>query len=270
MEVTIFSIILSSTTVHNKYIKKICRYLSNNQKYVSELIIVVDPIKGLSAFLFRLKLRVMLIILNWKIPVHLLLSSSRLYSGLARNSGWLKAKSEWLMFLDADDEYADSRFAIIENYIALTPSANVFVHSYCSSKEEFPDFKPFFASQELPKTISPETIKNATIKNLDLHDSNNLFVPNFNGGFYPVHHGHLTVRKSLMKDHMFPCKVKAEDTDFCRSVLFGAGGIFHIPLKLSRYHPFKSSWRNSPWPKKFTFLAKHKFKQLITNVLPLS
>ena len=254
---------MSSTTVHKKYVSKILKYLSKNQKLISEVIIVIDPIKGLSALRFRLRLRIILSGYKLKIPVHTILSPNRLYAGSARNHGWLRAKSDWVMFFDADDEYADSRFSIIADYIALTPAANVFVHSYCTSGEEFSSLESLLTKKEMPKLISFESIKNATLQNLGLQDNNVLFVPDPNGGFYPVHHGHLTVRRSIMSTHMFPSTIKAEDTDFCRSVLFGAGGVFHIPLKLSRYHPLKSSWRNDPWPIEVYYYIKHQAKQLV-------
>ena len=251
--------------MHKKYIKRIVKYLSQNQKFVSEIIIVLDPIKGISAFIFRLKISIILSGAKIKIPAQIFLSPERLYAGAARNKGWLKATSDWIMFLDADDEYANSRFSIIANYIALTPAANVFVHSYCSSSEDFPQLELLSTSKDFPKLISFESIKSTTLKNLDLKDNSGLFVPDSNGGFYAVHHGHLTVRRSLMNNHMFPSTIKAEDTDFCRSVLFGAGGVFYIPLKLSRYHPLKSSWRNSPWPIEVYYFLKHQVKQLVTK-----
>lgn len=226
----------------------------------------MDPIKGLSALIFKLKIRVIVYTYKIKIPVHLLLSPDRLYAGSARNRGWMKAKSDWIMFLDADDEYPDSRFSIIANYIALTPTACVLVHDYCTTGEEFSDLELLLNTKKLPNLVSFESIKVATLQNLGLEDHNVLFVPNAKGGFYDVHHGHLTVKRSIISDHMFPSTIKAEDTDFCRSVLFGAGGVFHIPLKLSRYHPLKSSWRNNPWPVEVYYFLKHQFKQLIIKL----
>jgi glycosyltransferase involved in cell wall biosynthesis len=239
------------------------RYLSKNQDFISELIIVMDPIKGLSELIFKLKIRFIISSYKLRIPVHLLLSPDRLYAGSARNRGWMKAKSDWIMFLDADDEYSDSRFSIIADYIALTPAANVLVHSYCSTSEEFSDLELLSKTKKLPKLVSFESIKFATLQNLGPDDNNVLFVPDASGGFYPVHHGHLAVKRSIMNYHMFPSTIKAEDTDFCRSVLFGAGGVFHIPLKLSRYHPHKSSWRNNPWPVEVYYFLKHQIKYLI-------
>ncbi len=252
-----FSVVVAFTSVHDKYLPQMLKYLSDNQNYVSEVILVRDPIRGIPALILKARVKILARLFGLEKPVSTWFTSTRLYAGAARNLGWHKAESEWVMFLDADDDYSSNRFSVIENVISQTSGSNLFLHDFCSAEE------PFLPELEMSpgsSVVNNERIQEETIKYVDSDENFNLFVPKPEGGFYNVHHGHLTVRTSLKFSHMFPELKKAEDTKFCRSVLFGRGGVVFIPLKLSRYHPQKSSWRTQITRLRVWYSFKHRIK----------
>ncbi len=252
-----FSVVVAFTSVHDKYLSQTLRYLSASQNYVSEVILVRDPIRGFHAYMLKARVKILTRIFKLEKPVSTLFNSSRLYAGAARNLGWHKAESEWVMFLDADDEYPSNRFAVIQNIISQTSKSNLILHDFCTAEE------PFLSDWEMStssKLVTNQEIKAETVKYADLAENFNLFVPKPGGGFYSAHHGHLTVRNSLKFLHMFPELKTAEDTKFCRSVLFGSGGVVFIPLKLSRYHPQKSSWRTQIPRLRVWYSFKHRIR----------
>lgn len=252
-----FSVVVAFTSVHDKYLRQILKYLSASQNHVSEVILVRDPIRGIPALILKARVKILVRLFKLEKPISTLFNSSRLYAGAARNLGWDKAESEWVMFLDADDDYSSNRFAIIEDIISQTSGSNLILHDFCTAEEPF---LPEWDISAGSRIVTTKEIQEQTIKYVDSSENFNLFVPTPIGGFYNVHHGHLTVRKSLKSLHMFPELKKAEDTKFCRSVLFGSGGVVFIPLKLSRYHPQKSSWRTQNFRLRVWYSFKHRIK----------
>jgi len=65
---------------------------------------------------------------QWKFKV-LVINSQHRGPGAARNLGMMKAKSNWIAFIDSDDLWERNKLEMVSDNIILNPLKNIFCHS---------------------------------------------------------------------------------------------------------------------------------------------
>ncbi len=186
--------------------------------------------------------------MNQEEVIPILLESSRKSrnAGGNRNIGARRAKSDWIAFIDADDKYSEKRLSILKKVIEDNVEVNLILHSY-TYLNELGEFPLIQASER--KTFEPilnDVLYDENFAKSYSEEDTNINVPTSAGGRSRVHHGHVTVRKSVFDKIQYLNEGVAEDGKFCRRVLRELGGVIYLAVPLSIYVVNESATNISP------------------------
>ena len=236
------SIVVPIIPRHHKYAKSLVRNLLNSSVKPVEIIFAASSQTTSSEF--------ELLNLKELTPLNIQVISSRekYTAGENRNRGWEIASGDYVSFCDADDLYSKFRLEIIKN-IAIDYSPDLIVHNYTFQKpapfyNRFPKDLVIVRSSDLFDTTFGGA--NREVENeFNPHGGSNLILPSGLTGKPRVHHGHCTVKKSLV--NRFSNLPFAEDGIFCRDVLADHKDVIWVSAKLSNYERFNlfNIFRNS-------------------------
>ena len=187
-----------------------------------------------------------------------ILSNPLFPSGKNRNSGALIAKSDLVMFLDADDTYHPQRNEIALSIYKRTSFAALIMRTVPFSE---PDTFSWNTNIEIdlitePHLVPPKVIYDATFSYGRSRHKEMLGAPSvIHGDNNPgnaskelgvLHHGHMVVEKNVFLDlrqheQSFP---RNEDSVFARDILWSGKSMYVLNLATSGYRTSSSS--NNP------------------------
>jgi hypothetical protein len=157
------------------------------------------------------------------VPLRVVNSAYPLYAGGARNQGGKFASCDLVTFCDIDDLIHPQKIEVTREAFSRNPTADAFVHNYSKGNvEKFPLIKTF--------------------KFYKITDHRSIYLKPPAHGFSEVHHGHLTLRRSILNAAQYdPQLRRGQDSEFCFKLLQSKYEIFYSNERLVSYIPSKIS-----------------------------
>lgn len=158
---------------------------------------------------------------DWKVFCHKQLQ----HAGISRNEVWLKASSEVVTFIDADDELYPERIEMVRDYFSHNAKLMLLLHEH--SRE------PLLEHQQVKYPVAAIDghglylqMKQTQGKQLHLHGH--------------LHHGHVSIRKKIECDR-YTNRRKGQDSEFVRKCVQKLGDsadkMIWLKVPLTRYLP---------------------------------
>jgi glycosyltransferase involved in cell wall biosynthesis len=241
-----FSIVVPLVKDHDAYIPKLFATLSIEKELVTEIIIARSHLPSNQNEHFERFIKASASDAGLIGKEVLVKSESKQNAAQNRNAGGMKAKSQWICFLDADDDYSEFRLRYLCQIIKNHSESNLILHSYTYKNE--------LLNWPMPTNFEKckDKIKRETQKFVASGDqgNSNLNVPVKGSGLNRIHHGHITVKKEVFQKVKFQANLREkEDGVFCNSVLREFGGAYYLPTALSLYNIERSATNKSPLKK---------------------
>lgn len=223
-----FSIIVPLIPQHDREMLRLFRYLKLKEDFIQEVIICRSETPTYMATFIKKKYLCCAKQLNFKPKVLVSSVPFRAYDGTNRNRGLKLATSDFVVFLDADDLYADSMFEIISKAFVDT-NCHAILHDYTLDTKDFElinSSKVVTYELDFPGSASLLDFNEPIIK------KGTSFLPN-------LHHAHLSIRTgSLVEQYLdiFP----GADTEYCKRIIRGGKKVIFIDAKLSFWNRNRS------------------------------
>jgi len=214
----LFSAVIPLIPAHDGHVFKLLRFLSLDTSSLKEVIICRSESSPMSARIFLRKLKIAATQLGFSIPVRVSFSELQCNDGLNRNRGAEIATAEYLLFLDADDEYHPKRTSYLQHAIELSGS-DALLHGYSLSKLDDPNLSTLGLVDINAFAIDPNGL--LAVSNLSSNEN--------------WHNAHLTVKRSVILANPFlPIWPGADQELVTRLVKMGYK-VNHLNLVLSRW-----------------------------------
>ena len=238
-----FSIVVPLVKDHDAYIPKLFATLSIERDLIVEVIIARSQLSASQTKNFERYINSCALDVGLTNKVVFENSMDKQNAAQNRNAGGIRAKSEWICFLDADDEYSEYRLRYLSLIIKKYPEVNLILHSY-TYKSELPHWS---MPTDLKKSINQVEAETQEFSENKESKNSNLTVPLENTGNNRIHHGHITVKKKVFQETKFLIDHPGqEDGLFCNVVLSKYGNVKYFPLALSIYNVERSATNKSP------------------------
>jgi glycosyltransferase involved in cell wall biosynthesis len=226
-----FSVVIPLVPAHVQYLSKLIESLVN-AKLPPDQIIIAASSQTQPSYSSLDEL-----VSGFKASIQITSSESHFSAGINRNRGWELAETDYVTFCDADDTYAWDRISILEE-IASADNADLILHNYTYLKpSQYIDFLPrtsaLIRSEELYKATFPEGKRDISLET-GVSGDTNIVLPKISGKRWKIHHGHASVKRNL--HFRYGTKIRGEDGEFCRDILFAKKKVAYTPNKLSNYH----------------------------------
>ena len=152
----------------------------------------------------------------------------RAYDGTNRNRGMKLASADYIVFLDADDLYAECMFDIISN-IFISTDCDAVLHNYTFDTSDFKEIDEYRV-----KTLELEYPDSAALLDFQkpIRIKNSSELPK-------LHHAHLSMKKGAFLEEfldIFP----GADTEYCKRVIRSGKRVVYIDEKLSFWNRKRS------------------------------
>ena len=223
---------------HEQFLERLLVNVANSEPEFDEVVVVAS---GFGPGVWRVKKQVSKTVRNARV-----LSQPLASAGSNRNAGARSAKSEILVFLDADDAYSLARNQVIRDIFSQT-NADLFLHSFLA----FTDYQEVFQRfGDPPAAVSSTLLGNESLlpftfpggaRSRESEISGNSPSTNLlwdrTQGLFEIHHAHCSVRREVARDVSFHeiIGLRNEDGVFARDVLERGFEIKVSPLVLSGY-----------------------------------
>jgi hypothetical protein len=145
------------------------------------------------------------------IPLRVLYSSEYQNPGQNRNVGSAAAKSQFISFFDSDDEMHPKRVHILRELFTNTPKLDMILHGVTFTREGYWPLVSDTSTNVLRKSWLCENERHSRAAGTLWLDHSSLK--------HIITHGHVSVRKNVLKRHQFTSERTGEDCKFVRSVL---------------------------------------------------
>lgn len=215
---TLFSVVIPLIPAHDSHVFKLLRFLALDTSNLREIIICRSESSPRSAKSFSRKVQKLVTQLGFSIPVKSSFSELQCNDGLNRNRGAEIATADYLLFIDADDEYHPERTQILKRAIELS-SSDALLHSYSLSK---------FDNSKL---LDPGKV---AINLFKIDAEGLLRVANLSSN-QNWHNAHLTVKRSVILANPFLSIWPGADLELVSRLVGKGYKVNHINLVLSRW-----------------------------------
>jgi hypothetical protein len=161
-----------------------------------------------------------IIINNKEIPIYTIVSLKRTTQAIARNVCSSVASSDYIMFFDVDDIPNPIKIEITNNIIQKT-NCNFLLHNY-----KLYNFRSNYFQES---NMVDDTY---TIDEIDKNSTNVIC------GSYPIHHSHITIKKSIFQKIKFNESLeyyRKEDGKFCQDLILNGYTGVYSPIPLVNY-----------------------------------
>jgi len=146
--------------------------------------------------------------------------------GSNRNRGWELCQSEFVVFLDADDNYSDEMLANIQMCIEST-GADAIIHNF-ESEDSAPANKILdLASNEITTRAFLAKEKDSISEFYAIVDCR--------GKELRVHFAHLTIRRTLIEKFQYSDRFPGADQELVQRLVRDDVTVFYIPKQLSSW-----------------------------------
>ena len=226
----LFSVVIPLIPAHDKHVFKLMRFLSLDTSNLQEVIICRSESSSRSAHIFSRKLKTLVGQLGFSIPVRVSFSELQCNDGLNRNRGAEIATADYLLFLDADDEYHPNRTSFLQHAIELSGS-DALLHGYSLSKLDDPNLSTLGHVDINSFAIDPNGL--LTVSNLSTNEN--------------WHNAHLTARRSVVLANPFLSMWPGADQELVTRLVKMGYKVNHVNLVLSRWvrqRPIRYHLRN--------------------------
>jgi glycosyltransferase involved in cell wall biosynthesis len=226
------SVVIPCYPPHLQYLPRLLANLQQQTYYPQEVIIALSECSRVQAQHLQRELTPLV-----RCPLKLAISPYKGYAGPNRNRGAALATSTYIAFLDADDVYHSQKLEHTRAALDLT-GADICLHSfnYAPGPSTFSQQKYLLQPQQITPstTIYTRTFGTPPRRNraAERHLKSQLGIE----AGYLIHHGHPTVRASVMDTVQYSDMPRGQDCFFLRDALFD----YHkqaiaLPIALSLY-----------------------------------
>lgn len=223
-----FSVIVPLIPQHDSEMIGLLKYLKSKESFIHEIIICRSetPISR-AAFVQRKYLRHAKKI---DLKPNVIVSSVpfRAYDGTNRNRGIEIATAGFIVFLDADDLYADSMFQIISN-VFISTNCDAILHDYTFDTSDFEKINVHKVG-----TFELEYPEHASILDFEtpIRKKESPFLPQ-------IHHAHLSIKNDPLVERfldIFP----GADTEYCKRLIRSGNKVVYVEEMLSFWNRNRS------------------------------
>lgn len=237
------SIIIPCYPPHTKYLATILTDIEQQTLLPKEVILAIsetDDRKKMELFNEYAK------IFNKKVEFKIINTIEKKLAGQNRNMGASVATGEYLMFVDADDSIHPQKMEITKYYLDRY-RPNLLLHSYIKS-QPLNFTKTYQIDYKSAEIITNELLLHGTfgdppkrnrVAEVALKIRRGLRVKSEKK--YQIHHGYITVKRSLLPKYKFINSKRGEDTIFNRDILWNEGNVLFVNLPLLNYNPVRNS-----------------------------
>lgn len=223
-----FSVIVPLIPEHDRELRILFQYLKANEEFISEIIICRSETPARAHHRIEKKYNAWLKKIELNKQMVLTSTPSVAYDGTNRNRGIEIAKSDYLIFLDADDLYSNRMFETISS-VFVRFGVEAILHDYTFKTSEL----------NISETDDISVTELGYPMDSPLTDFQ---IPIFekNTGRKPqIHHAHLAIKKEKVPQRfldIFP----GADTEFCKRLIRESVRVFYIDSKLSFWNRDRS------------------------------
>ena len=204
------------------------KYLKLNESFIQEVIVCRSETPAFKAASIQKRYVRQAEKIHLKPSVIVSSVPFRAYDGTNRNRGMKLATADYIVFLDADDLYAESMFEVISNVFMSTDCDGI-LHDYTFDTSDFKEIDKYRV-----KALELEYSDSASL--LDFNTPINI---KYSSNLPKIHHAHLSIKKEKFQEEfldIFP----GADTEYCKRIIRDGKRVLYIEEKLSFWNRNRS------------------------------
>lgn len=223
-----FSVIVPLIPEHDPDLRQLFRYLKTQEDYIYELIVCRSetPLHRMESV--ERKYQKWLSELSIRFELIVLFIPEQAYDGTNRNRGLAVSKSDYIVFLDADDQYNSKMFTILSSAF-LNAHCDAVLHNFTYDIKEL---------NTEPKMVSDYQLLEYSQDSSSLDFSTPISLANSRNS-PRIHHAHLSINKNKIRANfldIFP----GADTEYCKRIIHQGARVLYIDEKLSFWNRKRS------------------------------
>jgi len=229
------SVVIPCYPPHITYLPDVIKNILNQSELPDEIIIAVSEINPTESQELELQLNSLIATSEKQIKMTVAGTIVPCFAGINRNRGACLANGDYIMFMDSDDLYHRQKIEITKKIIQKY-KPNLILHDY-HYLDSMLDTEINLEQIQivLNDTIYHNTFGNPPMRYFDKEQKQDAYI--LLSTVVNIHHGVVTVAKSVLNVVRYTARPKGQDALFDRDVLWYVGNVVACDAKLMLYKP---------------------------------